>query len=337
MTARYDFASDNVSGAMPEALDALVAANDGLMPAYGTDPVTAEAADLIRAYLDADAEIRFFASGTAANSLALPCLAAPHEAVLAHEHAHILTDETGAPGFFGGGMGLIGLGGKSGRIDVQALSAALEAPETARRQPPAALSLTIATEYGTLYPEHELASLITLAKSRGLGIHVDGARLAHAVAAGFDPKSLARLGVDILVMGGTKAGGTPTEAVVFFNTRYVRRLDMRIKHAGQLISKGRYLAAPWIGMLSGSSPAWVARASHANAMARGLAAQMPFPRSHKVETNGVFVEMDEIRLQRLTALGWQVFRSLDGSVRFMCSWATTREAVDELSAALASL
>jgi threonine aldolase len=105
-----------------------------------------------------------------------------------------------------------------------------------------------------------------------------------------------------------------------------------MKHAGQLVSKGRYFAAPWIGMLE--SGAWVARAAHANAMARKLAALMPFPILHPVESNGVFVEMDEPTLQRLGALGWQVYRFLDGSVRFMCSWATTDEAVEALAESL---
>ncbi|HYG26210.1 MAG TPA: beta-eliminating lyase-related protein, partial [Caulobacteraceae bacterium] len=151
MAARYDFASDNVAGAMPEALAALVAANAGVASGYGTDHVSAEAADRIRRLLDADAEVRFVASGTAANALALACLAQPHEAVLAHVHAHVCTDETGAPGFFGHGLGLIGLPGASGKIDPAALEAPLSAPDVSYRQPAAALSITNATEYGTVY------------------------------------------------------------------------------------------------------------------------------------------------------------------------------------------
>ena len=333
MTApRFDFASDNVAGAMPEVMDALVAANAGTASGYGTDHVSKAAADRIRALLDADAEVRFTASGTAANAFALTVLAQPHEAVLAHEHAHICTDETGAPGFFGQGVGLIGLPGASGKIEVAALEAALSEPDVSYRQPAAALSLTTATEYGTVYSEDHLRALVAPAKAKGCGVHLDGARLANAVAAGFDLKSVARMGVDILVMGGTKAGSTPTEAVVFFDKRFERRLEARIKHSGQLISKGRYLAAPWIGMLE--SGAWADRAAHANAMAKKLAALMPFPLLHPVEANGLFVQMDEPTLQRLQAKGWFVYRFLDGSVRFMCSWATTPEMVEELGEAL---
>ena len=330
--ARYDFASDNVAGAMPEVIEALVSANDGVASGYGTDQISSRAADLIRAALDADAEIRFTASGTAANALALAMLAAPHEAVAAHEHAHVCTDETGAPGFFGSGVGLIGLPGPSGKIDPIALRAAFDQPDVSYRQPVAALSLTQATEYGTVYSEAALRELASLASGKGYGVHLDGARLANAVAAGFDLKSIAAMGVDILVMGGTKAGSTPTEALVILNKALARRLDARLKHAGQLVSKGRYLAAPWIGLLSDG--AWARRAAHANAMARRLAEQMPFDLLHPVEANGLFVRMDEAALERLRGQGFFVYRFLDGSVRFMCSWATTPELVDELGEAL---
>jgi threonine aldolase len=335
--ARYDFASDNVAGAMPEVMEALVAANAGTASGYGADHVSQAAGDRIRALLDADAEVKFTASGTAANAFALTLLAQPHEAVLAHEHAHICTDETGAPGFFSQGGGLIGLPGASGKIELTALEAALKRPEVSYNQPANALSLTTATEYGTVYSETELRSLIAPVKAKGYGVHLDGARLANAVAAGFDIRSVAKMGVDILVMGGTKAGSTPTEAVVFLNPDHARRLDARLKHAGQLVSKGRFLAAPWLGLLGedGGTGPWAARAAHANAMAQKLAALMPFAIRHPVEANGVFVEMDEPTLERLRGEGWFVYRFLDGAVRFMCSWATTPEMVEDLGAALA--
>ncbi|MGH7025282.1 MAG: beta-eliminating lyase-related protein [Caulobacteraceae bacterium] len=329
---RHDFASDNVAGAMPEVLEALARCNHGFAGAYGEDETSVRAGDLIRRLLDADAEVRFVASGTAGNALSLAALAAPHEAVLAHEFSHLATDETGAPGFFGAGMGIIQLSGASGRIESAALGKALDAPEHAHTQSPAALSLTNATECGTLYSEDGLRVLVSRAKERDLKVHVDGARLANAVAAGFDPKSLARMGVDIFVLGGTKAGATPTEAIVLMDKNFGRRFDARLKHSGQLVSKARFLAAPWIGMLK--TGAWTGRAGHANAMASRLAALMPFPLVHPVEANGVFVAMDETARRRLEDAGWFVYRFLDGSVRFMCSWATTPEAVDELGETL---
>jgi len=330
--ARYDFASDNTAPAAPEAMEALVAANSGFTSGYGTDPVSARAADLVREMLDADAEVRFVASGTAANAISLAALCRPFEAVLAHEHAHVCTDETGAPGLFGHGLGLIRLPGGSGRIDPAALTEALAAPDVSYRQPAAALSLTNATEYGTVYSAAELRALVEPVKAKGYGVHLDGARLANAAAAGFDLKAIKGLGVDILVVGGTKAGMPPSEAVVIFDRGLARRFDARLKQAGQLPSKGRFYAAPFIGMLAGH--ALVRHAEHANAMARKLAALTPFPVLHPVEANGVFVEMDEARLAALHAKGWFVYRFLDGSVRFMCSWATTEAAVEEIGEAL---
>jgi threonine aldolase len=331
--ARYDFASDNTAPATPEAMAALAAANAaGFTSGYGSDTVTARAADLVRELLDADAEVRFVASGTAANAVSLAALCRPFESVLAHRHAHVCTDETGAPGLFGHGLGLTGLPGASGKIDPRALAEPLAAPDVSYRQPIAALSLTNATEYGTVYTEAELEALIRPVKAKGYGVHLDGARLANAWAAGFDLKAVRTLGVDILVVGGTKAGMPPTEAVVIFDRALARRFDARLKQAGQLPSKGRFYAAPFIGMLEDG--ALLRHAAHANAMAKKLAALTPFKVVHPVEANGVFVELDEARLQALHAAGWFVYRFLDGSVRFMCSWATTESAVEEIAAAL---
>ena len=207
--ARYDFASDNTAPAAPEAVAALIDANRGFTPGYGADAISARAADLIRAWLDADAEVRFVASGTAANALSLAALCRPFEAVLAHEHAHVLTDETGAPGFFGHGLGLIGLPGPSGRIDPASLESPLSAPDVSFRQSVAALSLTNATEYGTVYSNRQIEVLAAPVKARGYGVHLDGARLANAVAAGFDVHGLRTAGIDILVVGGRRRACRP--------------------------------------------------------------------------------------------------------------------------------
>ena len=166
--ADYSFASDNTAGACPEAMEALLAANAGFASGYGTDHVTARAADLVRGLLDADADVRFVASGTAANSVACAALCRPFEAVIAHEHAHICTDETGAPGFFGQGLGLIPLKGASGKIDGAALDAALAQTDVSYRQSAAALSLTNATEFGTVYTTDAVRALTGKAKAAGL-------------------------------------------------------------------------------------------------------------------------------------------------------------------------
>lgn len=336
---RYDFASDNTAGMAPSALAGLNAANADFARAYGADDVTARAADAIRARLDADAEVRFVFSGTAANAIALSMLAQPHEAVLAHQAAHVCTDETGAPGFFGHGLGLIGLPGESGRINPTGLKIILDEPEVGHRQPPAALSVTQATEYGAVYSSEDLRHLIEPVKARGYGVHMDGARLANAAAAGFDLKDIGRLGVDILVFGGAKSGLASTEALVLFDKTLARRLDNRLKQAGQTASKGRFLAAPFLGLLDSGD--WEAGGAHANLMAQRLAAGISlgsrFVLAHPVEANAVFVRMPEAAHRRLNALGWACYRFDDGSVRFVCSWATQVEAVDELVAAVSGL
>src|SRR5277367_1436432 len=173
MTLRTEFASDNTAAAAPEALQSLIEANHGAMASYGEDRITARAGDLIRQMLDADAEVRFVASGTAANAISLAALCRPFEAVLAHEHAHVTIDETGAPNFFGHGLALVPLGGASGRIDGAALNSALKFEDSAHVQSPAVLSLTNATEYGAVYSNAALKALIGPAKAKGLGVHLD--------------------------------------------------------------------------------------------------------------------------------------------------------------------
>ena len=335
MTPRFDFASDTTAPATPEAMAALIRANDGYSASYGEDQESARAADLLRALFDADAAVRFVPSATAANAICLAALCRPFEAVIAHQHAHVLTNATGAPGFFGQGLGLIGLPGAGGKIEPAALEAALAAPDVSYRQSPAALSLTNVTEYHGVYDSAQVAALAGLAKAKGLGVHIDGARLANAAAAGFDLKSVAKAGVDLVVFGGAKAGMPPAEAIVIFDKALVRRFDARLKQAGQLPSKGRFYAAPFIGMLEDG--AIFRHAAHANAMAAKLAVATPFPLRHPAESNAVFMDIDDARLIALQAKGWLVYRFLDGSVRFTCSWATTAEAVETLAADLQSL
>ena len=316
----------------PEALDALVRANTGFAKSYGGDEVTARAADEVRKRFDADAEVRFVFSGTAANAVAIAMLARPFESVLAYDEAHIRTDEAGAPGLFGHGVGLIGLPGPSGKVDEAALEARLAEEEVGYRQPPAALSLTQATEYGAVYSVDELRRRIEPARARGLKVHLDGARLANAAAAGFDLLEVPRLGVDVCVLGGAKAGGLCVEALVMFDHALAKRIDNRLKQSGQMASKGRFLAAPLLGLLE--SGAWEGHAAHANLMAQRLAAASPFALAHSAEANMVFLNMTDAQLAHVNAAGWSCYRFDDGSVRFVCSWQTTEEAVDELAAAL---
>ena len=296
--------------------------------------------DAVRALLNADADVRFVASGTAANAIACAALCRSFESVLAHQEAHVRTHEAGAPNFFGHGMKIVGLQGADAKIPLQALAQCLAIPDAPHRQDAAALSITNSTEYGTVYSVAELTTLCGLAKERGLHVHVDGARLANAVAAGFDATALARAGVDIVVIGGTKAGAPLSEAIVLLDPNLSRRFDARLKQAGQLCSKSRFLAAAWIGLLethANEVMPWIKHARHANAMARRLAALMPFRIRHPVEANSVFADLDDARLANLGRLGWKVGRFPSGAVRFVCSWSVTEASVDELGQALRRL
>ena len=311
-------------------------ANTGFAAGYGADHVGARAADLIRALLDADAEVRFVASGTAANALTLAALAAPHEAVICHEdspHRHRRDRRAGLlrrrrrPDQAGRRLRPHRPGGAGARR--------CGAADSAHHQSPAALSITNTTEFGALYAEAASAALVGAAKAAGLKTHLDGARLANAAASGFDPKAVARLGFDVAVVGGTKAGGTPTEAIVLFDKALARRFDARMKHAGQLVSKGRFLAAPWIGMLE--SGAWIRRAAHANAMAPGSPPRCRSGSCTRSSPTACSSRWTSRRSKRLQAAGWFVYRFIDGSVRFMCSWATTEAAVEELGETLKAI
>lgn len=332
---RIEFVSDNVSAMAPEALAGIVRVNEGFAPAYGADEFTARAAKLLCELFDADAEVFFVSTGTAANALSIAALCGPHQAVLAHEHAHMVTDEAGAPSFFGHGSGLKLLKGDGGKITPESLAAALSEPRSLFNQSPGALSISNATEYGTVYDEAALKALTDIARAHELRIHLDGARLCNAAAAGLDLKALRRLGIGILSVGGAKAGLPATEAIVILDRKLGRDFDIRLKQAGQIASKARFAAAAWESMLE--TGAWLERARHANSMARKLARIVPFEVAYPVETNAVFVRMDADAHARLRQLGWRAFRWPGGLVRFMCSWATTEALVEELGEALARI
>jgi threonine aldolase len=329
---RYDFASDNTSGMAPEALQAFIAANQGHAASYGADATTRRAADLIRGLLDVDADVHFVATGTAANGIALAAVCGSIDSILAHEHAHIRVAEAGAPAFFGHGVALLPLSGAGARIEPDALSEVLRRTYSSSQQAPAVLSLSNATELGTIYTSEALQLLTSTAREAGLALHLDGARLAHAAAAGFDPRALRSLNIDVVVVGGSKAGMPGSEALVVLNPRIAIKFQTRLKQSGHLWSKSRFLAAPWIGMLE--SDAWLRRAAHANDMARRLAQLTPFEIAHPVQTNAVFMRMTNAAHTQLREAGWATFRLADGTVRLMCSWLTDDAAVEEVSEAL---
>ncbi|MGO9674581.1 MAG: threonine aldolase family protein [Methylocella sp.] len=289
-----DFTSDNTAGVSQAILDAIVVANAGSAPAYGADPHSAAAADLLREVFEMDLTVFLVATGTAANALALAALCPPWGAAFCHESAHVMADECGAPEMFTGGAKLIGVGGGGGKIAADALAASLAGfPRGPVKQvQPAALSLSQATECGTLYSCAELAELSALAHAAGLGVHMDGARFANAlVALECSPAEMSwKAGVDILSFGATKNGALACEALLVFSAGKAEALPFQRKRSGHTLSKGRFLGAQMVAYLK--NDLWLANARAANEQARRLAAglaeapgvRMPWPR----QANEVF-------------------------------------------------
>ncbi len=329
-------ASDNYAGICPEALAAMLDANDGHMPAYGDDNWTLRAADALRSLFASDCEVFFAFNGTAANSLALAALCQSFHSVICSASAHVETDECGAPEFFSNGSKLLVAASGDGKLTPE-LVAALATGRTDIHFPrPRAVTITQPTETGQLYTIDEIRAVSQVCRQHGLRLHMDGARFANACASlGCEPADMTwRAGVDVLCFGGTKNGMANGEAILFFNRTLAEDFAYRCKQAGQLASKMRFLTAPWVGMLANG--AWLRNARHANSCAARLAGQIRdlphvgirFP----VEANSVFLQASESRLEALRARGWQFYTFIGGAARMMFSWDTDEALVDALAA-----
>ncbi len=341
---RRQFASDNYAGICPEAWKALEMANVDHVPAYGDDSYTEQAADLIREFFETDCEVFFTFNGTAANSLALATLCRSYHSILCHELAHIETDECGAPEFFANGTKILLVPGENAKVDLDAAEHAVTRRSDIHYPKPKVLSLTQPTELGTVYSVDELQAARAFAERYSLRLHMDGARFANAAATlGVSPATLTwRAGVDVLCLGGTKAGLPVGDAVVFFDRELAYEFDYRCKQAGQLAAKMRFLAAPWIGLLQDGAAAYLKYARQSNAIAAYLESRLSAIDGvrvlHPREANTVFAEVYPEVAAGMKARGWQFYSFIgDGGARFMCSWDTTEEDVDALVADLQDL
>ena len=329
------FTSDNRGGIMPEVWAALAEANVGHAASYGDDPWTLRAADLIRDLFAIECDVYFVATGTAANSLALASLCQSYHAVICHEYAHIETDECGAPEFFSNGTKLLLAKGSGGKIVPSDIDGLVSRRSDVHYPRPRVVSLTQATELGTVYSPDEIGALCGVAKSRHLRVHMDGARFANAVAAiGCDPADLTwRAGVDVLCLGGTKNGLLGGEAIIFFDRSLSHEFVSRCKQSGHLLSKMRFLGAQWVGLLQDG--AWLRYAAHTNRMARLLQAALKetagidpmFP----VQANSVFAELPPTVLAGLRDRHWDLYNFIGvGGTRFMCAWDTQPSDIERL-------
>jgi len=329
-----NFASDNNSGSCPEVLSILEECNHRHAPGYGDDEWTKRAEDKVRDLFEADCSVFFVFNGTAANSLALATMCRSYHAILCHRMSHVQTDECGAPEFFGGGTKVIGLEGKACRLTAEIIEEAATRREDVHFPKVRALSITQATEVGTVYGLDELREISEACSRHDLKIHLDGARLANALAQlEVSPKELiAASGADALSFGSTKNGSPMGDAVVIFDEELAREFTFRRKQAGQLASKMRYLAAPWVALLE--DDLWMSNARQANSIAEQLKAKLSaipevkvlFPR----EANSVFVDIPEKAQTALRAKGWlfYVFIGKTGC-RLMCSWDLVSQDVED--------
>jgi threonine aldolase len=337
------FASDNNSGAHPTVLAAIAEANEGHVVAYGDDDFTAATRDRFRKHFGEQAEPFLVFNGSGANVTAIDALTRPQEGVICTEVAHMHVDECGAPERLAGTK-LLTVPTDDGKLTPDDVRRWEEGRGDEHRVQPRVVSITQATELGTVYTPEETRAIADVAHELGMHLHIDGARLANAAASLDLPlRALTTdLGVDVLSFGGTKNGLLLGDAVVFLRPELAETFLFTRKQLGQLASKMRFLAAQFDALLEGDL--WSANASHANAMARRLAdavskldgARIAYP----VEANGVFVTLPADAIERLrealpASLPFYVWDEVAGTIRLMCSWDTTEDDVDGLAAALA--
>jgi threonine aldolase len=328
-----NFTSDNATGMSPEILAALSAANAGSAASYGADSITKRVEAKLAELFEHEVAVFPVATGTIANALALATLVPPWGVVYCHREAHIVVDECGAPEFYAGGARMHGLEGAHGKLVPATLAPLLPGGKgEVHHMQPAALSLTQATEAGTVYTAAETAALAELAHAHGLAVHVDGARFANAlVHLGGAPADITwRAGVDVLSFGATKNGAAAAEAVIFFDPAKAGDFAYRRKRGGHLFSKMRFLSAQLDAYLAGDL--WLRNARHANRMAARLAdglRSMPGARlRHPVEANEIFIELPDATVEHLCARGFQFYRWDATAIRLVTAFDTKAEDVD---------
>lgn len=338
------FFSDNAARVHP-ALWAAMAGADALDSAYDNDAHSAQLDDAFSAVFGTQVRALWVPTGTAANCLALAAMCPPYRGILAHEEAHIVVDEAGAPGFYTGGASVLTVPGAGARLTPEAIIARLAAIRPDVHQVQAGcITITNATEYGLVYAPDDVAALGELARKRGLKLHMDGARFANAVAhLGRHPADITwRAGVDALSFGFVKNGGMNAEAIICFDSAIADEIAVRRKRAGHLQSKGRYLAAQLLAMLD--QDRWLDNARAANAAAQKLAhaasSRLLFP----VQANEIFLRLSREEAARLRAQGFDFYDwpdpetgAPDGAARLVTAWDSAPDDVAALAAALAAL
>ena len=335
-----DYRSDNTGRAAPEILDAIVRANTGTALGYGADEWTARLQERFGELFETPVRVFPVATGTAANALSLAAASPSWGLVYCSEAAHINTSEANAAGFFGGGLKLVPVAGPHGRLDPDAFARILTAvqPGQLHRGQPAAVNITQASDLGTVYALADIRAIAETAKSRGLKIHMDGARFANALARlGCSPAEMSwRSGIDILSFGATKNGGALCDAIVVFNAELADALAVQLRRAGQVWSKMRFASAQLMAYIENGL--WLRLAAASNAAAAHIAAGiegLPGLRLvAPVEVNEIFLELSGGAMDALERDGFQFYRRSAALARFVCRFDTSDAEADALVAAL---
>ncbi|HEX2782397.1 MAG TPA: beta-eliminating lyase-related protein [Ilumatobacteraceae bacterium] len=329
-----EFRSDNAAGVAPEIMASITAANIGSALAYGADDWTARLRNTVRAVFEhPDAEVFPVVSGTAANSLALAAMCPPWGAVVCHDTAHILQNECGATSMFGGGAVIRGVAGASYRIDPAALAQAFEATRWGdpHHSQPSVLSLTVPSDYGTLSNPQQITELTSAARSRGLSAHLDGARIANALAVlECSPADLTwRAGIDAVSLGAMKNGALSTDAIVCFDPAIAEQLVYRTKRAGHVASKMRFQSVQLITYLTDDLWLRLARSSNATMtrLALGLS-KLGIEQLNEPDVNMLFIRVDPAVADRMADSGLLFYRMAADIVRLVTSFQTTDDEVD---------
>lgn len=336
------FFSDNAAAVHPQVMDAIIAANQLDSP-YDGDALSQALDDRFSQIFGTRVRAFWVATGTAANALALSALCPPHKGVICHKMAHIEQDECGAPGFFMHGAKLILADGEGAKLAPDDIARVLgNIRDDVHQVQPACVSITNASEYGLVYTPKQVSAIGDLCKAKGLKLHMDGARFANAVAStGAHPADITwRAGVDVLSFGCVKNGGMNAEAIIVFEPALARELPYLRKRAGQLQSKGRFLAAQLLAMLE--DDLWLANAAAANAGAQSIAQAAGDRLLYPVEANEVFVrltagEAASLRTQGFEFYDWGEMTDEGGEARFVTAWDQDAATVAPLAAAIAAL
>ncbi|KAM0493688.1 hypothetical protein ACHAP8_009133 [Fusarium lateritium] len=337
------FMSDNIAGASPEIVQAIVAAANEHVPPYGNDGITTAARQRLQDVFEKEVDMFPVSSGTAANCIGLASLVKPWGSIICHQDSHINNDECGAPEAFTGGCKLVTVSGKDGKLDPHALKAVVRRKVgDVHSVQPSAISISQPTESGSVYTIDELHELCKIAKDAGLRVHMDGARFANAlVHLGVSPAEMTwKAGVDVLSFGLTKNGAMTVDLIVSFDPTLAHEIAFRQKRAGQLASKMRFHTAQIEAYLK--DDLWLRNALHANSLALRLAAglkSIPGPEAfQEPKANILFCRLEQHVIEELLGRGYQFYHDRwgAGTVRFVTSFSHSSSNVDELVKAIRS-